>query len=150
MLAMYGSGRTTGVTVDYGASVSHTVPVHEGYAMPHAIRRTNLGDRDLTDYLCKILTESNERTTAERIKEELCYVSLDFAEEVDNFTCKESEYEMPDMTTVTVHNQIIRCPELLFSPIHDGKEILGIHELAREIVSDCDADLPKYLYQTSC
>merc|ERR1712010_116326 len=55
------------------------------------------------------LHTSAERMSAMKIKEELCYVSLNFVEEVDNFAGKEKQFELPDMSIVTVHNQI-RCP----------------------------------------
>merc|ERR1712184_230415 len=123
VLSLYASGRTTGVVVDCGDGVSHTVPIYEGYSMPHAIQRINLAGRDLTDYICKILMDSKitltttaERESAKKIKEDLCYVSESFAEEVDNFAGKEKTFELPDMSVVTVHNQIIRCPELMFNP----------------------------------
>jgi actin-related protein len=152
VLSLYASGRTTGVVVDCGDGVSHTVPIYEGYSMPHAIQRINLAGRDLTDYICKILTESKinlhtsaERESAKKIKEDLCYVSMNFAEEVDNFAGKEKTFELPDMSVVTVHNQIIRCPELMFKPSMDGKEMMGLHELAKKTVDDCDLDVRKDL-----
>ena len=50
VLSFYASGRTTGLVMDVGYGVSHTMTIYEVYARLHAIPRWNMAGSDLTEY----------------------------------------------------------------------------------------------------
>ena len=50
VMSLYANGRATGLVVDAGDGVSHTVPVFEGFSIPHAIEKMEIAGRLITEY----------------------------------------------------------------------------------------------------
>eukprot|EP00439_Symbiodinium_sp_Y106_P082662 s620_g22.t1 len=136
------------IVMDSGDGVSHTVPIYEGYALPHAIARLDLAGRDLTEYMMKIMTESFGLPQAVPLK--LCYIALDFNSELKS-AAESSDgaktYELPDGNIVSLHSERFRCPEVLFQPSLVGKEAMGIHDTTFQSIMRCDVDIRRDLYQ---
>ena len=72
------------MVMDFDESISHTVPIYEGYALPHAILRMNFAGRDLQEYRMKILTRRGVhlnatalRETVRKVNEKLCHDALE-------------------------------------------------------------------------
>lgn len=82
VLSLYATGRTTGVVLDSGDGVTHSVPIYEGFALPLSIMRSDVAGRDVTRYLKLLLRREGLifNTTAEfevvkAMKEKICHLA---------------------------------------------------------------------------
>ena len=157
VLALHASGRSTGVVLDSGYGATQSVPVYDGHAILHAVTKVDISGKGLTEYLMKILTDRGYSftTTAEReavcdIKEKLCYVAVDYVEEMrkaDKSGELKKQYELPDGKFVKVKTERFRCPEVLFQPGLLGMASPGVHEIVDQSIKKCEADLRAELYR---
>ena len=118
VLALYASGKTTGVVLDSGHSLTSTVPIYEGFALSHAIQKMNLAGKHLTDYLMELMKEdgiyfSNSGEEAARLnardtKEKVCYVATDFESSLKEFSenpSKSTVHKLPDGNDLEISTQ---------------------------------------------
>lgn len=165
VLSLYSSGRSTGLVLDIGDGVAHTVPVYEGFSISHAVGRMDLAGRDITEYLQRLLREQGhdfvgtaEADVVRDIKEKVCCVELDFDAAMaasedrskrqkvsEHASDKDVEYELPDGRIITIGNERFRAPEMLFEPSLAGREHSGIQNLAFQSIQDCSVDLRRDL-----
>lgn len=59
--ALLATGRTTGLVCEMGDTVTHVVPVFQGFALPHAVLKAAVGGNDVTKRLLRLLNEQQMR-----------------------------------------------------------------------------------------
>jgi actin-related protein len=159
VLSLYSNGRTTGLVCDSGDGVTHTVPVYEGFSIPHAVKKNYIAGRAITSHMVNILTLDGISETGgksawaqivRKMKEDLCFVSIDI--EADKQKASSSSeiqkaYELPDGQTINVNAPRFMGPEALFNPglIKEGDETPGMHTMCNESIEECDLDIRKDL-----
>jgi actin beta/gamma 1 len=156
VLSLYASGRTTGLVVDSGDGVTHIVPIYEGFALTHAINRVDLGGRDITEYLRRLLRQrgyslvsSAEREIVRDVKEKLCYVALEPEKEMklaEKVAEMQKEYVLPDGEKIVVGAERFLAPEVFFNPGVIGMEATPLDESIVDSIRKCDVDLRRELY----
>ena len=143
-LSLFASGRTRGIVLECGAGVSHAVPVFEGFALAHAVRRREAAGADVTaalkqevDLPWDVLRDLKERLCKVKQRSSLVDFTTDATEEDDdNF-----EYELPDGTMIKVPPRSQCAPaEVLFEP-GNTDDHPPLPDLVVQSIGMCDRDL---------
>jgi actin len=126
-LSMYSTGRVSGLVVESGEALTSTVPVFEGYALPHAMIGLECAGQDVTNSLIEQLQASGVSEAIDypdsirELKEQMCSVSLNYGFDMqqveDPISPEERSYELPGGKIIQVnHKQRYKSTEILFNP----------------------------------
>lgn len=121
-----------------------------GFAIPHSIQRTDIGGRDVTEWMRWLLMKeghtfhtSPEFEVVRQIKERMCYLALNPDKEEQQEKEATASYQLPDGSIIDIGPARFRTPELLFQPHLFGHEWPGIHEVLHNAIRKSDLDLRK-------
>jgi actin-related protein 3 len=89
----------TGIVVDSGFGATHIVPVVDGRVIPNCIKQMNIGGRDVTAYVQKMMRDRKEPTphgmgvsVARSIKENFTYTCPSVEKEYERFDSNPEKY----------------------------------------------------------
>jgi len=144
-LSLYATGRTSGLVVQCGETRTYTVPIYEGFPLYHALNKTKIGGRDLTEIFRRGILENKidikegDIHTLRQVKEKTCCVPVEhnysyyLDEGNEDIIKKETQlFKLPDENIVSIPRATrIIASELLFTPsvFEDKKNENGIINL---------------------
>ncbi|XP_071702455.1 actin-related protein 8-like [Rutidosis leptorrhynchoides] len=144
-LALLAAKRTSGIVVNIGFHQTSVVPILNGKIMRKVgVEAVGVGALKLTGYLREQMQQRNlhfdSLYTVRSLKENLCYVALDYEAEL----CKDTEasYEVAAAGWFTLKQERFQTGEILFQPRIAGMRAMGLHQAVALCVDHCeDAEL---------
>lgn len=115
-LSMYSTGKVSGLICESGEGLSYTVPVFEGYALPHACLKLEVAGQDVTEQLIQQLQDVkipvNNKDHFEHIrnlKEQMCSISHNYHFDIQNnddpLSQEDRSFELPSQQIIQVNHR---------------------------------------------
>lgn len=159
MLGLYSYGKTSGIVLDSGFGITTSVPVYEGYPLPHASLKMTFGGENLSESLLSLIHHHihksykgvKGRLLADDIKEKLGYVALNSEEEEKHYLDhlgNETEYTLPDGSKLKLGAELFKHTESLFRPQIEDQ--VSIPQFILSSLAKCDNDIESELKENIC
>ena len=158
-LALFSTGSTKGVVLDSGEGGTHVIPIFEGYISPYSVLSSKISGKIITDRLLDLFIQKGitfsrhqDYDLVKRIKEEKCYISLDYDKEITEFlekaNTKDVLYQLPDGQSIKMNREQIEAPQLMFEPnTQENSSQMGIDELLYRSYFSIDGEIRNALFE---
>lgn len=147
MLSTYSFGRNTSICINSGHGYTHIIANDGGSVVSCASKAIAFGGKDIESALAKLLDEkgcripdASKAKTIREIKELLCYVSLDYEEELARFASGnigEEPYRTTNGDAIALGSARFSLLEAMFNP-ELGLLSKGIHEEVANMLNQVD------------
>ncbi|XP_057531193.1 actin-related protein 8 [Amaranthus tricolor] len=141
-LALYAARRTSGIVVNIGFHQTSVVPILHGKVMRKVgIEVVGMGALKLTGFLREQMQQQNisfeSLYTVRELKENLCYVALDY--DAEFYKDSLQSYEVPREGVFTLSKERFLTGEILFQPRIAGVRAMGLHQAVALCMDHCYA-----------
>lgn len=149
----------TGTVIDSGDGVTHVIPVAEGYVIGSSIKSIPIAGRDITYFVQSLLRDRGEPDsslkTAEKVKEQYCYVCPDMVKEFSRFDREPDRFLKHTVTspngrsvTVDVGYERFLAPEIFFNPeIYSSDFLTPLPTVVDGVIQSSPIDVRRGLYK---
>nr|XP_004499695.1 actin-related protein 8 [Cicer arietinum] len=140
-LALYAAKRTSGIVVNIGFQVTSVVPILNGKVMRKVgVEVLGLGAMKLTGFLKEKMQLNNlnfqSLYTVRALKENLCYVALDYEAELLKENTQAS-FQTAGDGWFTLSKERFQTAEILFKPHLSGMLVMGLHQAIAVCMEHC-------------
>lgn len=154
VLALFGSGLTTGLSVDLGHATTAINPVYEGGSIIYANMETNLAGNTVTSYIADSLAArgfdfgSQTPDVINGIKENCLYVTTDATSPRKREDYMRT-YKLPSGEVLDISDEVFFGAEMYFQPdLVFGKKTsyMPLQDAVVTSAAKCDSELQTELY----
>ena len=140
VFALYATGRTSGLVIDFGYLNTYILPIYEGFPIYHAIEKYSAGSKTVKEIIEQNTNGILRPEEIDLIITEKCKVKR--TEQI--ISDKIEEYHLPDGKSVSLSHEAIYSTNALFSnKINSKIDKLSTHVI--QSLSQLDAETSKHL-----
>ncbi|KAF9604995.1 hypothetical protein IFM89_012951 [Coptis chinensis] len=141
-LALFAARRISGIVVNIGFHVTSVVPILRGKVMREVgVEVLGQGAVKLTGYLRELMQKNNinfdSLYTVRALKENLCYVAIDYEAEMQKDT--QASFEVRGEGWFTLSKERFQTGEILFRPRMGGVHTMALHQAVALCMHHCQA-----------